>query len=198
MLLITVGRYFPKILGNEQIYCPHEQCVRTGENTRYTVMIGLFFIPLLPAATVKDWRCSSCAKRVSPNEGGKASKKVLIFNSVVAIGGFIMFALFAFGACYIGGKNSAFNPESIGAARGFLGFFAFLGLLIVAKALFEARKIAQTLSVIVSLDPERIAAMQSILEPGDDARRIQSKLSQGKFTDAEIQTYLQSWVVPVS
>ena len=69
--LITVGRYFGKVIGTEKIFCPHEKCVRMGEQKKYTVMVGLFFIPLLPAASAKEWQCASCKGRVVPNEGGK-------------------------------------------------------------------------------------------------------------------------------
>jgi hypothetical protein len=196
MLLITVGRYFPTLLGTEKIYCPHDKCVRVGEQRQFTVMVGLFYIPILPAARVKEWRCTNCNGRVVPNEGGKHSKQVLLFSSVVAVGGFLMFALFAYWAFSIGGKGSAFNPENLNVAKGMLGFFALMGLCIVMKALLDARRIARTLSEIVALSPEQMSAIQAAVEPGDDDVIVATKLVGLNLSNNEIKTYTESWCKP--
>jgi hypothetical protein len=196
MLLVTVGRYFPKLLGNEKIYCPHEKCVHMGVETQYTVMVGLFFIPIIPAARVKEWRCTSCNGHVVPNEGGKHSKNVLLFSSIVALGGFAMFGLFTYWVFSIGGKNSAINPDAQYAAKVMAGFFAFLGLCIVAKALWDARCIARGLSGLVTLTPDQLTSIAQKLEPGDNLEVIATKLTEKNFSDAEIRTYTESWSKP--
>jgi hypothetical protein len=196
MLLITVGRYFPQEVGSQQIFCPHERCVRRGAQMKRLRMVGLFFIPIVPVGSALDWRCSNCNGLVVPNEQGQHIRKTLAFNSIGVIGGFLMFAFFMFLALYIGGKGSAFNPESINVARGMLAFFGLCGLLIVAKALYESRRVIRDLSQTAKLDTARLAQIDAALEPGDDIEKIGSKLKANSFTDAEIDTYLKSWVAP--
>jgi len=161
-------------------------------------MIGLFFIPLLPAGRVRIWRCETCNGPVAPNQDGIQFKNVLLFNSVVAAGGIVMFALFAFLAFYVGGKGSAFDPGNIKATKGFLAFFAFSGLCIVVKALFDSRKIALSLSLVVKLSAEKQDVLARILQPGDTLPVVVEKLANENFTEAEIRTYTDSWSVPLA
>jgi hypothetical protein len=189
MLLITAGRYFPKPLATSKIFCPHENCVREGAQIQYRVMVGLFFVPLVPAARVTEWKCAHCNRAVIPNQKGE--------HSGAAGCGLAMFVFFAFMAFYVGGKNSAFDPSNINATRGFLGLFAFLGLLIVGKALADARKIASIQQHIVTLSPEKSAVIEETLELGDGLDVIVSKLAVNGFSDAEIRAYSQSWSKPV-
>ena len=120
----------------------------------------------------------------------------MLFSTIVAVGGLAMFALFAYWALTIGGKNSAINPDAQFGAKVMSAFFAFLGLCLVAKALWDARRIAQTLSRIVTLPPEKLVIINQTLEPSDNLESIASKLVQKKFSDAEIQTYSESWCKP--
>jgi len=195
-VLITLGRYFGKPISSEKIYCPHEKCIRIGERMQYQSMVGVFFVPIIPVATVKDWRCSSCNGRVVPNEGGKHSKSVLLFSSIVAIGGFAMFALFAYAALTLGGKNSMFDPGAQKAARWMAAFMAFLGFCIVARALLDAGKLAKTLGEIVTLSPEKLSVIDETLQDGDNPEIIASKLIEKDFSDPEIRMYLESWCKP--
>ena len=195
-MLITVGRYFPTDVAEALIFCPHEQMIKRGRLIRYWVMIGLFYIPILPATRVSEWKCANCNNRVVPNKDGQHSKKVLLFNSIVAIGGFGMFLLFLIVACSIGGKNSAFDPSNINASRGFFGMFAFLGFTIFAYALYEARRVTINLEKIVSLTPEKLSQVEGALSPDDDLQVIANKLVGLGFNNTEVQTYVHSWVKP--
>jgi hypothetical protein len=193
---ITHARYFPKDVGAALIFCPYEKTVRRGRRIQYWVMLGVFFIPILPVARVYEWQCEICRQRVVPNIAGKHSKKGMLFNSVVALGGFAMFAIFLHGALTMGGKNSAFDPGSINAARGLVGFFSFLGFLIFAYAVYEARRVTIQFEKIVSLSPQQLIQIDTLVEPDDDVPAIATKLTAHGFTPPEIETYLQSWVKP--
>jgi hypothetical protein len=196
MLLITLGRYFPKPMTAAQIFCPHEHRIQTGVQTRFIAMVGIFFVPLLPVARIFEWRCQSCANKVEQNIDGSHSRRLKRGYIFLGLFGFIIFALFAFVVCYIGGKDSAFALETINVARGLFGLFAAGGVWIMIKAMQNYRRAANELNQMVKLSPERTAALLAVLQPGDDIQQVILKLTAQGFTENEINTFLKTWMVP--
>lgn len=196
MLLITLGRFFPKELESEQIFCPHERRVRIGSHIQYLLIVGIFFVPLIPVARLRIWRCQNCHGDVSPNLGGKNNRSAIRGYSVLAFFGFVVFAIFAAVACTIGGKDSAFAQETINVARGLFAFLAGGGVWIIVRARRNIRRITNDLERMTQLSPERLRVIQSKLDTGDDLECVSTKLKENGFSTAEIDTYMNCWCVP--